>query len=63
MEQLLHYIWKHKLFSLSQLVTTEGKNVEIIDQGRHNTNAGPDFFNAKIITPTLDPTFSMLKYE
>ena len=48
MEQLLHYIWKHKLFSLSQLVTTEGKNVEIIDQGRHNTDAGPDFFNAKI---------------
>ena len=48
MEQLLHYIWKNKLFSLSKFVTTEGKNVEIIDQGRYNTNAGPDFFNAKI---------------
>lgn len=57
MEQLLHYIWKHKLFSLSQLVTTEGKNVEIIDQGRHNTDAGPDFFNAKIrIAGTEWPT-------
>ena len=49
MEQLLHLnIWNTKLFSLSQLVTTEAKNVEIIDQGRHNTDAGPDFFNAKI---------------
>lgn len=48
MEQLLHYIWKHQLFSLSQLVTTEGKNIEIIDQGQYNTDAGPDFFNAKI---------------
>lgn len=48
MEQLLHYCWKHKLFGQYDLKTTEGKNIEIIDTGLHNTNAGPDFFNAKI---------------
>ena len=49
MEQLLHYTWKHKLFPLKALLTTDGREVEIIDTGLHNRNAGPDFFNAKII--------------
>lgn len=48
MEQLLHYVWKHKLFPLSQLQTTAGKPVEVIDTGLHNHHAGPDFFNAKL---------------
>ena len=48
MEQLLHYTWKHKLLPLRQLVTTDGREVEIIDTGLHNRNAGPDFFNAKV---------------
>lgn len=48
MEELLHYTWKHKLFPLQPLTTTDGLPVEIIDPGLHNRNAGPDFFNAKI---------------
>lgn len=48
MEQLLHYVWKHKLFPLVALTTTEGYEVEVIDPGLHNQNAGPDFFNAKV---------------
>lgn len=48
MEKLLHYIWKHKLFALQQLITTKGQMVEVLDPGLYNTNAGPDFFNAKI---------------
>lgn len=48
MEQLLHYVWKHKIFPLGELKTTTGQQVEIIDTGLANTNAGPDFFNAKI---------------
>ena len=48
MELLLHYVWKHKLFPLSDLYTTEGKKLEIIDTGMPNLDAGPDFFNAKI---------------
>jgi len=48
MEQLLHYVWKHKIFPLKALCTTSGEPVEVIDPGLPNTNAGPDFFNAKI---------------
>ena len=48
MEQLLHYVWKHKLFPLQHLQTTDGRSVEVIDTGLHNRNAGPDFFNAKV---------------
>ena len=48
MEQLLHYVWKHRLFALKPQQTTDGKAVEIIDPGLQNIHAGPDFFNAKI---------------
>ncbi len=48
MEELLHYVWKHRLFPLGALTTTEGQLVEVIDVGLQNTDAGPDFFNAKL---------------
>lgn len=48
MEQLLHYVWKHKIFPLMPLRTTSGQPVEVIDPGLPNPNAGPDFFNAKL---------------
>ena len=48
MEQLLHYVWRHKMFPPTDLFTSDGKSVEVIDVGLHNRNAGPDFFNAKV---------------
>lgn len=48
MERLLHYTWQHKLYSALPLSTSDGEPVEVLDPGLHNTNAGPDFFNAKI---------------
>lgn len=53
MEQLLHYVWQHRMFPLGQLHTTphagqSAQPVEVIDPGLHNLGAGPDFFNAKI---------------
>ena len=48
MERLLHYVWKYRLFGPSPLATTRGLPVEVIDPGLANTDAGPDFFNAKI---------------
>ena len=47
-ESILHYIWQQKLFVAHDLKTTEGERVEVIDVGKYNTDAGPDFFNAKI---------------
>lgn len=53
MEQLLHYVWQHRMFPLGTLHTTppsgeEPLEVEVIDPGLHNFGAGPDFFNAKV---------------
>ena len=48
MERLLHYVWKYKLYTATPLITTEGRPVQVIDPRMQNTDAGPDFFNAKI---------------
>lgn len=48
MEQLLHYVWKHKIFPLTELHTTDNLPVEVLDPGLQNTGSGPDFFNAKL---------------
>ena len=47
-EDLLHYIWKFRLFNQHNLVTDSGLPVEIISNGLHNHHAGPDFENALI---------------
>ena len=45
----MHYCWKHKMFPLEPLKTTDGQDVEVIDPGLYNRrNSGPDFFNAKV---------------
>jgi hypothetical protein len=49
MERLLHYTWRHKLLPLGKLTTTDSRMVEVIDPGLYNnSDAGPDFFNAKV---------------
>ena len=48
MEQLLHYVWRHRLFPLRPLTTQGGERIEIIDVGLPNPHDGPDFFNAKV---------------
>lgn len=48
MEKLLHYVWQHRMLPLAPLRTTDGRDVEVVDVGLLNTNAGPDFFNAKV---------------
>ncbi len=48
MEKLLHYVWKHRLYNPAGLRTGDGRTVEVIDPGLPNTDAGPDFFNAKV---------------
>ncbi len=48
MEELRHYVWKHKQFPLTELKTTDGETVEVLDPGLHNHDSGPDFFNAKL---------------
>jgi hypothetical protein len=47
-EDLLHFVWKYRLFYNDSLVTNTGEKINVISLGEHNFDAGPDFFNAKI---------------
>lgn len=44
----MQYVWKHRLWRSEDMVTNTGKKVRVADPGLLNTDAGPDFFNAKI---------------
>lgn len=47
-ENFLHYLWRTRRFDLSNLVTTDGENLEILEFGEYNTHSGPDFLNARL---------------
>lgn len=48
-EDFIHYVWNYKKFDFSNLKTTQGENLVIVNSGRYLQKAGPDFFNAQII--------------
>lgn len=49
MEALLQFVWQQRLWtSLSPVGTLEGCEIEILDVGLCNNNAGPDFLEAKV---------------
>ena len=41
-------MWQHRLWDARRCVTTDGRRVVVLDPGTLNTDAGPDFFNAKL---------------
>lgn len=48
-EEFLHYAWQYRLFAQENLRTTDGESLTIVDVGQKNVDAGPDFFNAKVL--------------
>lgn len=48
-EDLLYYLWQYKLFNLQGLTTQDNQNLVLLHCGTRNPDAGPDFFNGKII--------------
>jgi Protein of unknown function (DUF2851) len=47
-EDFLSYAWAYRLYNTSNVKTTDGQCIQILDPGRLNRNSGPDFENAKI---------------
>lgn len=48
-EDFIHCVWNYKKFDFSNLKTTQGENLVIVNSGQYLQKAGPDFFNAQII--------------
>lgn len=48
MERLMQYIWQNRLYPVCDTYTVDGRRICIVDPGQLNTDAGPDFFNAKV---------------
>lgn len=48
-EELLYYIWQFQKFKISQLSTTTGQDIVILNPGQRLAQSGPDFFNALIV--------------
>ena len=46
-EELLHYIWRYQRF-VGALFTIDDSEIEIVFPGIYNTDAGPDFLEAKV---------------
>lgn len=47
-EDLLQYVWQHKLTTTNEFISTTNNKIKIIHFGTLNQDSGPDFFNAKI---------------
>jgi Protein of unknown function (DUF2851) len=47
-EDFLHYVWKFRLFDRENLQTTAGDPIEVFSAGLQNSDAGPDFHNARL---------------
>ena len=47
-EDFLHYLWRLARFELRELRSTAGEPIIIQQFGTHNTNAGPDFDDARL---------------
>ena len=47
-EDIIQFIWKHRLYAGTLLHTTCGAEIKVLSPGEQNFHAGPDFFNARI---------------
>lgn len=48
-EEFLHYLWKYSLYEKEKLIDPDGNKITVLHPGLYNRDAGPDFFNARIM--------------
>ncbi|CAH0994694.1 hypothetical protein EMA8858_00806 [Emticicia aquatica] len=53
-EAFIHYLWQFQQFDQSNLQTISGEKISVFKTGFLNTNAGPDFTNARIQIGTIE---------
>jgi Protein of unknown function (DUF2851) len=53
-EDFLCFLWQSQYFNKTNLTTDAGEALQIVAVGQQNTNAGPDFLNARLILDGLE---------
>jgi hypothetical protein len=48
-EEFLHYLWKYSLYNTESLLDSDGNRIYVIQPGDYNRDAGPDFFNSRLL--------------
>lgn len=54
MERIFQTAWEHRMWGRHKMTLTDGRKLEILDPGRLNTNAGPDFSQARILIDNVE---------
>lgn len=52
-EELLYYLWQHRLYDMEGLATTDGEPLSVIHPGQRNHDSGPDFGHARVQVGSL----------
>lgn len=47
-EDFLHYVWQQQYFDKTDLVTSQNEAIHVLKPGFYNTDAGPDFYSARL---------------
>ncbi len=47
-EEFLHYLWRYRLYTRTDLRTRDGKPLQVEDAGYPHQDGGPDFQNARV---------------
>ncbi|MDJ1504532.1 DUF2851 family protein [Xanthocytophaga agilis] len=53
-ESFLHFLWQFQYFSTQGLQTTDGRQLQVIKPGIYNSDAGPDFTQARIVVGGIE---------
>ncbi|GAA4401253.1 DUF2851 family protein [Nibrella viscosa] len=53
-ESFLYFLWQYQYFSALGLTTTTGEPVQVLHPGFRNSNAGPDFLNARLVVGEVE---------
>ncbi|MBC3784043.1 DUF2851 family protein [Spirosoma utsteinense] len=53
-ETFIYFIWQFQYFTKLNLTTTDGEPVQVLHPGFRNYNAGPDFFNARLLINSVE---------
>lgn len=53
-EAFLHHVWQYQFFNKNNLLTTTGEKLQVLSPGISNKNAGPDFYQSRLLIQGIE---------